>query len=228
MKKLKFLDYLIYLFILATVVSAFYFYQELPDRVATHWNTQGEVDGWGSKAMGAWLSPGIIIFMYFLFKYLPKLDPKKENYKNFAKEYKYLQVLLIGFFTLVHFATNLENLGYNISVATILPLGIGIMFILLGFYLKNIKPNWFVGIRTPWTLSSDYVWKKTHIYGSKVFMLAGFMFIISTFLPQTYQAYSIWIMMFLIFSVVVYSYIIYKNQAPSTDIQADKNEKIED
>lgn len=227
MKNLKILDYLIWAFVLAAIVSAVYFYQVLPEQVATHWNSKGEVDGWGSKAMGAWLSPVLMVFMYFLFKYLPKLDPKKENYKKFAKEYRYLQLLLIGFFTLVHFATNLENLNYNISVSTLLPAGIGIMFIFIGFIIKGIKPNWFVGIRTPWTLSSDYVWKKTHVYGSKAFILSGVLFLVTPILPIAYQAYVIWLMFAFILSIIIYSYIIFKNQSEATQVEEPQNTETE-
>lgn len=228
MKNLKILDYLIWLFILVTVVSAIYFYQVLPEQIATHWNVKGEVDGWGSKTLGAWLAPGIMVLMYLLFQYLPKFDPKKENYKEFAKEYKYLQILLISFFLIIHFVTNLYNLGYDISVGNIIMAAVGLLFVCIGFYLKNIKPNWFVGIRTPWTLSNDYVWKKTHWYGSRVFVVAGLLFFVAPLLPLAYQAYVIWIMLVLIFSIVFYSYVVFKNQGQNTPEKIEeKSEKEE-
>ena len=210
MKNLKLLDYLIWIIIAGTLVSAIYFYSILPDQVATHWNAAGEVDGWGSKTMGAFIAPIIMIAMYVLFIFLPRLDPKKENYQNFKGVYKGFQLLLIAFLAAMHFITNGVNLGYNLSIDKLMPILVGVLFIVIAFFLKNIKPNWFIGIRTPWTLSNDQVWKKTHQFASKIFILIGILFILFSYLKVSLWP---WLMIFLLALIVLiflYSYLEYR------------------
>lgn len=226
MKKEKLFDWLSIVLILGTVVSAFYFYDILPSKVVTHWDYSGQPDGYGSKAMGAFMAPAILVFIYLLFKYLPKLDPKRRNYDEFLKDYKAIQLVIVLFFTAIHFITNLGNKYFVEAVKSCLACQgiyipilmvpdlimalVGLMFIAVGFYLKNIKPNWFIGIRTPWTLSNDEVWVRTHKLGGKLFVIAGLIFIISIFLPANWAGYLFGLAILLILSSIIYSYIIYK------------------
>lgn len=226
MQKEKLFDLLSWLLILATVISAFYFYDILPPKVVTHWDYNGVPDGYSSKAVGAFMTPIILIFVYLLFQFLPKLDPKKRNYKEFLKDYKAIQLTIVVFFAAIHFITNLGNKyfvemvksciacqGIYIPILLVpdLILGmVGVLFIVIGLYLKNIKPNWFIGIRTPWTLSNDKVWAKTHKLGGKLFVLAGLLFILNIFLPANFGGYILIAAILLILSSVVYSYFLYK------------------
>ena len=159
--------------ILAAVISSFYFYSNFPDKVPIHWNVAGEVDRYGSRTIGAFLFPAIILGMYLMFLGIPYIDPKKERYTQFKRVYHVFKNLLIVFMTAMYFITSFNALGYDISVATWIPLMVGALFVFLGNYMSKLKPNWFMGIRTPWTLSSEEVWNKTHRLGGKVFIGGG-------------------------------------------------------
>ncbi|MBT6690818.1 SdpI family protein [Candidatus Parcubacteria bacterium] len=198
------------LLVVAVVLAAFYFYQYLPDKIVTHWNAAGEADGWGSKNMQIIFLPLLILFVHLLFKLLPKIDPKKKNYEKFANVYGIFRVAIVGYLAIIYFLTGFVNLGYDISISAVMPILIGLLFIVMGVVMKDIKPNWFMGIRTPWTLSNDTVWKKTHEFGGKTFVLSGLLFMLLGVLPEEWFGVGLIIVILLTLSSVVYSYFIYK------------------
>lgn len=197
------------LLIIISLIASLYFFSLFPDQVATHWNAQGNPDGYSGRAFAAFFFPLLNLAIYLLMLFIPHLDPKKSNYKKFTKIYHLIKGALVIFLSLMYFVVGLNGLGYDLPVAFFVSFGIGFLFIVIGYYLKNIKPNWFMGIRTPWTLSSDHVWKETHKYGSKAFMLSGLLIILAAFFPD-YFLYFIVLLILLILSTIVYSYVIYK------------------
>ena len=211
MKKSKVIDLIIKLLMLATVGLAYYFYQVLPDEVITHWNGAGQPDDWGSKMFHILFTPLLMIAVWILFMYLPKLDPKRRNYDDFMPTYKIIQLVIIGFFFVLFVITSLVNMDYNIPIGMVIPFMVGILFIIMGVYMKDIKPNLFVGIRTPWTLSSDEVWQRTHKYGGKAFMIGGVMFLAIPFFPPGMFVYAFILAILAILSSLVYSYFVYKS-----------------
>lgn len=219
MKKLSLIDLIIKIIIVLTIGLAFYYNSVLPDTVITHWNTAGEPDGWGSKNFQVLFTPLLMIGVWLLFTYLPKLDPKRKNYNDFINVYKGIQLLIIAFFFVLYVATSLVNMNYNIPIGMLMPFMIGILFIIMGAYMKDIKPNWFVGIRTPWTLSNDQVWTKTHKYGGKAFMFSGLLFLAIPLFPEGMFIYVFILAILCILSSLVYSYFIYKNikNSPNQD-----------
>ncbi len=196
------------IFILVTLVVSFYFYAFFPDQVAIHWNVQGNVDTYSNKTFAAFFFPLFILFIYLLLLFVPYLDPKKNNYHKFKNIYHILKGGIIVFMLLFYFVVGFNGLGYNLPVNIIAPLGVGLFFILIGFYLKDIQPNWFLGIRTPWTLSSESVWIKTHRYGSKIFIISGFVMFLAAIFPAQF-IYFIILFIVLILTIVIYSYLIY-------------------
>ncbi len=159
--------------ILLSFAASFYFYGQLPERFASHWNMQGEVDGYIPRLWGILLLPTIITGLWLLFLAIPRIDPRKKNIEKFRAYYDGFIVLLFVFLLAVHLQTLLWNIGILIPLSMTLPIGIGILFFYIGVLLSHAKRNWFIGIRTPWTLSSDSVWNKTHKAGAKLFKLAG-------------------------------------------------------
>lgn len=157
-------------------------YNKLPDLVPTHWNTMGEIDKYSPKAFGAFMAPVIMIFTWSGMKFLPKIDPRKKNYEKFDKSYSVIVSILLTFFLVIHAVTLLAALGYGISIEKIIPLIVGVLFIVIGNYLPKSKSNFFYGIKTPWTLSSEVSWRKTHSLGGKLFVVAGIVCILSSFL----------------------------------------------
>lgn len=157
-------------------------YNKLPDLVPIHWNAAGKITDYGPKAFGAFLSPVLMFFTWSGMKYLPKIDPKKENYEQFKRSYSIITNLFLIFFLILHVFILGAALGYNIPIEKVIPLSVGFLFIVIGNYLPKTKSNYFIGIKTPWTLSSDYSWKKTHRLGGKSFVIAGILMIISSLL----------------------------------------------
>ncbi|MDD5032035.1 MAG: SdpI family protein [Patescibacteria group bacterium] len=203
------------LILVATIISSFYFYSHSPEIVPIHWNFAGEVDNWGSRSI-AFTIPAIMVGMYILFLVFPFLDPKKERYDQFRKVYHVFKDILILFMAIIYFATSLNTLGYNLPIGIIVPVGVGILFIIIGNYLGKIKMNWFVGIKTPWTLSSEEVWNKTHRFGGKMFMLAGLLIGLEAFLPISWRLpIFIAAMVILLIGTMGYSYLVYLKEKKS-------------
>jgi uncharacterized membrane protein len=194
------------------IIAAAYFYQVLPDQVVTHWNAAGEPDGWGGKNFATFFVPALLIGMYLLFQWLPKLDPKKANYLKFASTYKVFQFIIILFLAFIYFISSVYNLGVNIPIGLAVSGGIGLMMIVFGFNMNKIKSNWFIGIRTPWTLSSEVVWKKTHEFAGKVFIVGGLFFILASFLGEKFFVPVLIIIILLLLSPMLYSYLIFRDQ----------------
>jgi immunity protein, SdpI family len=175
------------LLIVFSIISSFYFFQQMPEKIPTHWNFKGEIDNWGSSLSHLLTINLVMIGMYLLFLSLPYIDPRRERYEQFKKVYHIFKNILLLFFTIILFITNLSALGYDIDVGTYIPLLVGILFIAIGNYMPKIKMNWFMGIRTPWTLSSEKTWNKTHLLGGKLFMISGLLIAIQGFIPENYR-----------------------------------------
>jgi len=161
------------LIIIATIALSYWAYPQLPATVASHWNFQGEVDGWMSKNFHSIFFPALLVVMYLGFLIMPYIDPQKERYAEFANVYRLMRdaslFILLGVFTVATF----YNLNYSLNVGAIVAGLIGALMIIMGNYFGKIKRNWFIGIRTPWSLSSENVWNKTHRLGGRFFMVWG-------------------------------------------------------
>ncbi|MCX6789140.1 MAG: SdpI family protein [Candidatus Gribaldobacteria bacterium] len=182
----------------------------VPDQLPSHWNAQGQVDGYSSKPMAVFLFLGMIIAFYILLVFLPRFDPFKKNYQQFAKAYSWLRIIMVSFFVAFYIIFLLAASGHlqNIQKA-IIPL-MALLFVAMGFLMPKIKRNYFVGIKTPWTLHSDEVWAKTHKLGGWCFGAAG----VLTFFTAWLGEWGFLIFMAIISVAgllpVVYSYLEYK------------------
>jgi uncharacterized membrane protein len=170
---MKPIRFAIVVLILLTVALTLIAYPHLPDTVASHWNAAGEVDGYLQKTSGLALIPLLAIGLSALFVLLPRIDPLRHNYQKFQDYYDGFILVIALFLCAIQLQIILWGLGMPISPNLTMPLMMGALFIYLGFLLEHAEPNWFVGIRTPWTLSSATVWRKTHTLGGKLFKVAG-------------------------------------------------------
>ncbi len=181
----------------------------LPALSVTHWGADGEPNGYLPAFWAAFLLPLIMAALLLLLLTIPIVDPLRENIALFRKDF-YGFALVIELFMLVVYAQSiLWNLGTQISFSLTMPFLFGALFIYIGFFLEKTKPNWFIGIRTPWTLSSPEVWEKTHKLGGKLFKAAGVLSVISVLFP----AYVFWVVIAVVIAAaiatVIYSYIAY-------------------
>ena len=208
MKKASFI--LILLIILSFAVSI-YFYNSLPAQISIHWNAAGDADGYGSKFIGLFLVPLISIGILLLYLAIPLIDPLRKNIQKFRRYYDLIFILLLFFILYIHALTIVFNLGYVFNFSLMIIPAMAVLFFFMGGIMINSKRNWFVGIRTPWTLSSDVVWDKTHKLGGRLFQISGIIALIGIFFGN----YIIWfILVPIIVSAIVsfvYSYIVYRS-----------------
>ncbi|MDI3092431.1 SdpI family protein [Priestia megaterium] len=198
---------------LLTLVAWLIALPHLPATMPIHWGANGEADGFATKINAMILTVGIMVLIYFIIAFVPRIDPRKENYKYFSKTYNILlnAVLLLFFF--VNMSTILQGLGYNVPMSYIAPIMAGLVFIIIGNYLQRVRSNYFMGIRTPWTLSNETVWKKTHRLSGKLFFIGGLLILISAFLPDGYKSVIMWGSIVLCVAIpYLYSYLAYKKE----------------
>ena len=198
--------------ILLSFIIGIYLYPQMPEKMASHWNTQGQIDGYMSKFWGLFLMPFVLVGLALLFTAIPRIDPLKANIEKFRKYYDGFIILFFIFMLSIHFQVILWNIGIKISSNVILPIGIGILFFYVGILCENIKRNWFIGIRTPWTLSNDVVWDKTHKIGGKLFKIAGVVVLFGIFF-QKYTLFFILAPVILVAAyTIIYSYVEYQKE----------------
>ena len=205
---------LVLIMIAVAVIAGLLLWNQLPEQMASHWNSNDQVDGYMTKFWGVFLMPLVILGMLALFIVVPNIDPLKANIAQFRGAFNLFIVLISAFMLYVHGLTLAWSLGYQEfkMSAAMLPF-LGVVFIFIGYMLRQAKRNFFIGIRTPWTLSSDMVCDKTHQLGSILFMASGALAIIGSFFGGM-TAFWLFFVPLMASTVVlfVYSYVLYRTE----------------
>ena len=200
-------------FILASVVFSLAVYGKLPDRVATHFGATGEADGWSSRSFAAFGLPLLSFFIYSLLSALPQIMPRRENYERFSETYWTIITVIIAFMAVTHVVILGIALGWPIDVPTFVLLGVGAMFVIMGNLMPRVKSNWMLGIRTPWTLDSENVWRETHRLGGRTMVVAGIITMVAAFLPDAIRPWvAFGALLFGAMIPAVYSYILWRRE----------------
>jgi uncharacterized membrane protein len=189
-------------------------WNQLPDQMASHWNVNDQVDGYISKFWGVFLLPLTTLGMFALFMAVPIIDPLKANIAQFRESFNLFIMLIVAFMLYIYGLTLAWSLGFtNFKMSAAMLPFMGVLFIAIGFMLRKAKRNFFIGIRTPWTLSSDTVWDKTHQLGSILFMASGAFVIIGGFVGGMT---AFWLMFVPLIGsslfLVIYSYVLYRGE----------------
>jgi uncharacterized membrane protein len=154
--------------------------------------------------------------LFALLTVVPNLDPLKANVAQFRETFNLFIVFIVGFLLYIHGLTLLAALGTDFQMSSALLPGISLLFIFIGYLLRKAKRNFFIGIRTPWTLSSDSVWDKTHQLGSVLFMLSGALAVLGSFFSGIA---AFWLMFVPLIGstifLVIYSYVLYRAETRS-------------
>lgn len=178
-RKLRILTYVL---ALAGILLTAVLYPSLPEQIPTHWNLDGTVT-YGERYTIFFLS-GMGLLFAVMFDVLPKIDPRRQNYEKFGRFYDLFCVLMEFFLLIVNGVILTETLRPGtLSVPMVTMLSIGVLFVVIGNFMPKFKSNFYMGIKTPWTLSSEEVWRKTHRLGGRCFCLSGLLFLICAFLP---------------------------------------------
>lgn len=171
--KIRAMTYVIWAMVAAGFIISAVFYPKMPAIMASHWNAGGQVDGYMNKSVVMFLMPAIMAGEALFFYAILLIDPLRKNIRNFRIYYEGFILLITVFLLAVHLFMIAWSLGVRFSMNIFMPLMLGILFFVMGAIMPRLRPNWFFGIRTPWTLSDESVWIKTHRVGGLVFKLAS-------------------------------------------------------
>lgn len=198
-------------FVLLPFVYLGYLWNSLPEKVPIHWNLKGEIDDWGSKLSLIGLVFLLPVLTYVLMLAIPKIDPKK-RIEFMGGKYYQLKLVLVCFMSVLALFIIHSSKSQTLSSPSVVFVLVGLLFMALGNYFKVIKQNYFVGIKTPWTLESEEVWKLTHILAGKLWILGGLLVVIfSLVIPDNINFYFFLTITAIITVVpIVYSYLIFK------------------
>ncbi|MGD0952163.1 MAG: SdpI family protein [Methanotrichaceae archaeon] len=182
--KTKNIQILISCLILASFVLGAYLYPIMPERMASHWDASGSVNGYMPKLSGLFLMPIISTVLFLAFLIIPRIDPLKENIAKFRAYFDLFILLLFWFLFYLYLLTILWDLGYRFNIIQLMAPAIGLLIFYAGVLTENAKQNWFIGVRTPWTLSSETVWNKTNRLAGKLFKAAGILAMLGAIFPE--------------------------------------------
>jgi len=206
---------IIFLVIVLSFVASFYFSPQMPERVASHWNAGGEVDGYIPKIWGLFLMPVLSLVLALLFLFIPKIDPLKENVQKFRKYFDGFIVLTMLFLFYLHLLTIYWNLGGRFNMVYTMVPAFSVLFYYIGVMTGHAKRNWFIGIRTPWTMSSEMVWDKTHQLGGKLFKISALVALAGIFFGQYAIFFMVGPALLTAACTFIYSYLEYKKEKPT-------------
>lgn len=169
------------LLIIVAFAAAAVAWTQLPEQVPVHWNFEGDVDRYGSRFEGALLVPAMMLFVWGMLRTLPKLDPKRANYARMESTWEFVITLTLAAMLALHLALLGSSLGYPVPIDTIVPVVVGVLLLGMGNVLPRAKPNWWFGVRTPWTLSNERVWTRTHRVAGYSLSIAGLALVAAAF-----------------------------------------------
>ena len=194
---------------------SFYAWAQLPAdaRIPVHWGINGQPDRYGGKAEALLLAPGIGVAFCLLFSVIPFIEPRRKNLLQSGGVFATIWVAMLVFLGALHAVLVANALGYSVDIGTIVPIGVGGLFVVIGYALRGVRSNFLMGIRTPWTLSSERAWEKTHRAGGIGFMILGFAFFFFPLLPRSGASVVALVVAAVAMSagLVVYSYIVWRN-----------------
>ncbi|MEO8908959.1 MAG: SdpI family protein [Gemmatimonadaceae bacterium] len=202
-----------FLIVIAAITASAVVYPKLPETMATHWDMDGQANGWSSRFVGAFITPLLMLAVWGFLRVLPAIDPRGSNYLKFGDAFQAIVVSIMFFLLAMHIFILRAALGYPVALQRGVPLGIGVLLVVIGNLLPRARPNWFLGIRTPWTLSSDRVWEKTHRAGGQMFVGGGILIILAAIvIPQWAHFVLITVVVACSLGAAIYSYVEWKRE----------------
>jgi uncharacterized membrane protein len=161
------------LVLLAMFGVAAWAWERVPEQMPVHYNLEGEVDRYGGRFEGLLLLPLVAVATYVLFVFLPRFDPGKANYRHFATVFLVIRLAVVLFLAALYGFMVADALGHGVPIGGSVTLLAGALFVVLGFSMGKIRPNWFVGVRTPGTHSSKLYWTRSHRHAGWLLQASG-------------------------------------------------------
>lgn len=194
------------LVLLIPVVVGLLLWDQLPDPMPSHWNIHGEVDAWSSKASTVFGLPALMMVMQWVCLFASTADPKHKNFN--PSMLKLMLWICPGISLILCLMVYPAALGYSVPIETIMPLVMGVLFMVIGNWLPKCEQTYTMGIKLPWTYASEANWNATHRFGGKVWFFGGLTMILTALLG------CFWILIVIIALMVilptVYSYLYYR------------------
>lgn len=199
--------------VVMSILVGIYVYPSMPENMASHWDAQGQVNGYLPKFWALFLMPLISAVLLLVFFLIPRLDPLKANIEMFREHYERFATIVMAFFFYVYLLTIFWNAGASgFDLMRFLSPAFGVLAYYSGVMMENAKRNWFIGIRTPWTLSSEKVWNKTHAVGGKLFKVSGVIAFFGVVFPDYAFFLAVAPMLLSALYATIYSYFEYKKK----------------
>jgi uncharacterized membrane protein len=195
--------------VITTFCIALWIYPSVPERVVSHWDAAGNPNGYMGKFWGVFLAPAMMIGCWGLFLALPLIDPLRANIAKFRDSYNVFIVGMLAFFAYVEALVLIWNTGHVFDMARAIVPALALIWYFIGLLLLRSKRNWFIGVRTPWTLSNDEVWDKTNALAGKLFKASAAVALVGVLAPR----YLVWLLVVpavgIALGALVYSYVLY-------------------
>ena len=198
--------------VLAMFVAGAIAWTALPEAIPVHWNAAGEADRWGGKVEGLFLLPAITALLVLGLRFLPLIDPRRDRYAEFAGAYEIVRLAVVAELAGIYALTLAAAFGAPISMTPAIGMLVGLLLVVLGLVMDRVRPNWFVGIRTPWTLTSELSWTATHRLARWVFVLMGLAFALAGLLraPWAFTAAAV-LCAVVVIGLAAYSYSVWRH-----------------
>ena len=200
------------LILIAPFVVIPFVWNSLPDYIPTHWNMRGHVNGYMGKFWGTFLLPLMNIVLALLPIFLPKIDPKKQIGSS-MRVIRILRLTISGFLLILFMLTIEISLGKEIDMSLITNLGLPVLILVIGNYLPTVRPNYFIGVRVPWTLEDPENWRMTHKFTGKLYVISSVLVIPCMLLLPNYVKHYFFLtyLVIIVFPPMLYSYLFYRN-----------------
>lgn len=180
-------------------------------QIPVHFDATGTPDRYGGKAEGLLLLPAITLALCVMLRFLPNLEPRRLNLMQSIRVYRLVWGLVVGLMLFIHIGILLSVMGYNVNMVALVPLFVGLMLALIGNYMGKIRSNWFMGIRTPWTLTSELSWNRTHRLGGRLFIALGLLVMLGGLAGSSWWAVIVAVGSLAMVAVLfAYSYMVWK------------------
>lgn len=199
--------------VLLPIIMLLIVWNRLPAQMPIHWDINGQPNGYGPR----WSYPIIGIGIYILFLVLPGIDPLKKNYLIFGDSYFKLKLILVLFFSATSTCIMINELYHNINIGKVISSSVFLLFALIGNYMGNIRRNYFIGYKVPWTLNSDEVWKKTHVMAGKLCFWCGLLGFVLALTSIDKKYLLIPFLVIIVVVPIIYAYFIHRRLEKNQD-----------